>query len=165
MKPLKIYLIVFFIALLFACKDDDPVSTSFFEYDGQTYTINKGYIRTSTFEPTLMDLNVILFEGSLDLTDNTIQGNGNYISFFGFFPNTGIDGNYTLLTTVNPYTILVYLAIDCEDALCTNNFVVSSIEKFSITLSGSNYSFDFDVTLINGKSVNGIYNGLLTDIN
>jgi len=132
-----------------------------FEYDGQTYPFSRGYILGPYDE---VQFTALLFTGSLEFTPGgTIPfiGSGNGFQFTGVSSTTeSISGNYTLSSTSVANTIQIgILSLDCYP--CQEHIDIASIEVFTIEQSGSNYTFDFDITLENGKSVNGFYTGLL----
>jgi len=169
-KVIPILIVIILLAMT-GCKKDNEnsnsnnnnfSSTNYFEYDGQTYNLNKGFfIEYGPYTKNdVYEFDVYMYAGMTIYNPDSVIGSGNVIGFCIYSPEIDIKpGTYDYsIEYGEPFTYCFghfqLKFISSQDWIeVKNGSVIISI--------GSNNTFDvsFECISVNGKNVKGRYVG------
>jgi hypothetical protein len=131
-----------------------------FTYDGNTYPVHSAiqwdYGATGYGS---YNLDFEAASAGIDLVEETGIGNGFYFELFS--PNTTLaSGTYNYNDTIGPFTFdygEIYLNWDYD--AWSGTYVPATGGTVIITVSGTTYTVEFTLSLIDGKTATGNYTG------
>ena len=150
------------LVLFMGCATEGGGGSGSFTYDGQTYPLTGAGldIFSGYFEVNLVSSGINVAEWT---------GTGNIVWFDLVSPSTqGAPGTYDWAAT-GGYELydagisFNYVADTGTGTwLYADDVLVSSVDYISIAVDGSTYTFEFSLTMTDGKTVTGSYTGTVT---
>jgi len=157
------------IATISCSKDDEPAPPeSKLNVNGQTYDLAKAFFMNwgSSDCNECTDFDVWLLSDGIEPIDSGFVGTSGHLVLLDLNSSSSTEvaeGSYSWSITRIPSTIISYwVGTDCGAAPCSfNDFGGSGTA--TVTKSGENYQFDFDISLLNGGKATGTYFGTLEE--
>ena len=140
-------------------KGGDVAARGSFTYDGNTYPVHSAMLWDYGATNGSYNLDFEAVSAGVDLMEETGTGNGFLIELF--FPNpTPTSGTYTYNTNLDPFTFgyaEIFLPWDYD--AWTGTFVPATGGTVNVTVNGTEYTIEFTLTLVDGKTATGSYTG------
>ena len=171
-KIIKTTLLIAMLGIVFvSCKKDEedptPQKTNFFSIDGTEYSLSAGFTEEyGGSEATGYNFDLTVHSSGLTYREgDLISGQGEELYFeLWSTSSTGLaSGTYTSSISEAPNTYTygeIYININAGDLSADAAYEATS-GSVTITVSGSTYSVNFDLTITGGGKLTGNYTGAL----
>ena len=151
-------------------KDEEPTpgaKTNTFSIDGTEYSLSDGFTEEYGGDATTgYNFDLIVHSSGLTSSANGVTGTGEALYFeLWSTSDTGLaNGTYSASLNAEPNTFTigeVYINLNASTFDADESYEVSS-GTVTISVSGSTYTINFDLTLTGNKKLTGNYTGTLS---
>jgi hypothetical protein len=165
-----ITLVIMLGIVTISCNKDDeepnPVKSNTFTIDGTEYSLSAGFTEEYGGDATTgYNFDLIVHSSGLTATADGVTGQGEALYFeLWSTSSTGLAaGTYTAAISEVPNTFTIgeaYINLNAS-TFSSDEYYEVTAGSVSISISGSTYTINFDLTLEGGKKLTGNYTGTL----
>ena len=158
----SIFLLVAAVIFIFVSCDNNG-SAGHIIYDGTEYSLAAAYIEEVGIQNGAYGISLAATSAGVDYEAMTGIGEAVWIAIFSPTLSLAV-GTYNISLTENPYTFNdFWVMINYNAETDVGDLYVTISGTLTVTESGADsVSFEFEVTLDNGKTCTGMYSGSVT---